>query len=128
MVFVDHVARLSGAEIALLRLLPALAAEVDVHVILGEDGPLVERLRSLGIATEVMRMTPRLRDLPRDQIQPRRLDLAALAHLPPYVLRLSRRLRTLEADVVHTNTLKAASNRWWCPSLFTGPVRIAKLT
>ncbi len=54
-VFVDHVARLSGGEIAMLRLLPALAEHVDVHVVLGEDGPLVQRLRDAGIATRCCR-------------------------------------------------------------------------
>ena len=38
-VYLDHVARLSGGEIALMRLLPRLQA-VDPHMILGEDGPL----------------------------------------------------------------------------------------
>ena len=36
-VFVNHVARLSGGEIALTRLLPALAPTVDGHVILAES-------------------------------------------------------------------------------------------
>lgn len=38
-VFVDHVARLSGAEIAMARLTRA-ADEVQATVILAEDGPL----------------------------------------------------------------------------------------
>src|SRR3954453_7936582 len=61
-VFVDHVARLSGAEIALARLVPALADRVDCHVILGEDGPLVARLRQSGASVEVLPMDERLRD------------------------------------------------------------------
>jgi glycosyltransferase involved in cell wall biosynthesis len=107
-VFVDHVARLSGGEIALLRLLPTLAAYVDVHVVLGEEGPLVGRLRSLGIDTEVMPLAPRLRDVRKETVRPARVDLPALAHLPPYIFRLSRRFRALDADLVHTNSLKAA--------------------
>ncbi len=108
MVFVDHVARLSGAEIALLRLLPALAKHVDVHVVLGEDGPLAERLRDNGIDTEIMPLAPSLRDVRKGTVRPGQLDLAALAHLPRYVARLSRRFRALDADLVHTNSLKAA--------------------
>lgn len=107
-VFVDHVARLSGGEIALLRLLPALAAHVDVHMVLGEDGPLVSRLEEAGIETEVMPLAPRVRDLRKDSVRPERLDPLALARLVPYVVRLSRRIRALEADIVHTNSLKAA--------------------
>jgi glycosyltransferase involved in cell wall biosynthesis len=105
---VDHVARLSGGEIALMRLLPALIRHVDVHVVLGEDGPLVEELRRRGIETEVIPLAPRLRDVRRETVRPTRLDLGALAYLPVSVVRLSRRLRALDADLVHTNSLKAA--------------------
>jgi glycosyltransferase involved in cell wall biosynthesis len=107
-VFVDHVARLSGGEIALRRLLPAVAALVDVHVVLGEDGPLVGQLEALGISTEVMPLPARLRDIKKENVRLDRLDAVALAYLPRYALRLSRRIRALDADVVHTNSLKAA--------------------
>jgi glycosyltransferase involved in cell wall biosynthesis len=107
-VFVDHVARLSGGEIALLRLLPALAAHVDVHVILGEDGPLADRLREVGIATEVLPLPERLRDVRKDTVHPRGLSALAVVEVPAYVARLVRRLRLLDPDVVHTNSLKAA--------------------
>ncbi len=107
-VFVDHVARLSGGEIALLRLLPALSQKVDVHVILGEEGPLVSRLRSLGIAVEVMPLSPRLRDIRKGTVRPSSIDLGAVTQLPRYVFHLRRRLRELGADIVHTNSLKAA--------------------
>jgi glycosyltransferase involved in cell wall biosynthesis len=107
-VVIDHVARMSGGEIALVRLLPALARHVDVHVILGEHGPLVEQLSRRGIETEVLRLAPRFRDVRRDTVRPTRLDPRALAYLPVSILRLSRRLRALDADLVHTNSLKAA--------------------
>lgn len=108
MVFVDHVARLSGGEIALRRVLPALAALVDVHVVLGEDGPLVEQLEALGIATEVMPLPDRLRDVRKENVRLDRLDPVAVGSIPRYALRLSRRIRALHADLVHTNSLKAA--------------------
>ena len=107
-VFVDHVARLSGGEIALLRLLPVLAGEVDVHVVLGEEGPLVERLRAHGISVEVLPLAPALRDLRKDTLRPRRFDPMAAARVAPYVVRLARRMRARRADLVHTNSLKAA--------------------
>ena len=107
-VFVDHVARLSGGEIALLRLLPALSRKVDVHVILGEDGPLVKRLQAFGIDVEVMPLSPRLRDIRKASVRPSAIDVRAVADLPKYVFRLRRRLRELDADIVHTNSLKAA--------------------
>jgi glycosyltransferase involved in cell wall biosynthesis len=107
-VFVDHVARLSGGEIAMRRLLPALATFVDVHVVLGEDGPLVEQLEALGIDTEVMPLPSRLRDVKKEDVRLDRLDPVALACVPRYALRLSRRISALDADLVHTNSLKAA--------------------
>jgi hypothetical protein len=105
-VFVDHVARLSGAEIALSRLVPALAGQVDCHVILGEDGPLVDRLREERISVEVLPLAPSVRDLPKDTLRPTRLDPLAAARLLPYVVRLSRRIRSRGADLGHTNSLK----------------------
>lgn len=107
-VFVDHVARLSGGEIALLRLLPALAEYVDAHVVLGEEGPLQERLAEIGVSSEVLPLDARLRDLRRTSVRVGSLDLQAVAPLPGYVLRLRRRLRALDAELVHTNSLKSA--------------------
>jgi glycosyltransferase involved in cell wall biosynthesis len=107
-VFVDHVALLSGGEIALLRLLPELSKHVDVTVLLGEEGPLLDRLRDKGISVEVIPLAPRVRDLRRESVRPASIDVRALATLPPYVLRLRRRIRELEPDLVHTNSLKAA--------------------
>ena len=105
-VYLDHCARLSGGELALLHLLPAL--DVDAHVILGEDGPLVGRLRSSGISVEVLAMDRATGTLNRNRVQPGRLPLSALAHTAAYVGRLTRRLRRLRPDIVHTNSLKAA--------------------
>ena len=107
-VFVDHVARLSGGEIAISRLLPALQHVVDVHVVLGEDGPLVERLQRLGIPLEVLAMDPVLRDAPRAGVRPALGALRQAAQTLRYVVRLRRRLRQLRPDLVHTNSLKSA--------------------
>jgi glycosyltransferase involved in cell wall biosynthesis len=107
-VFLDHVARLSGGEIALLRLLPVLANEIDVHVILGEEGPLADRLGAEGISVEVLPLAPALRDLRKDALRPRRFDPMAAARVAPYAVRLARRIRDSRADLVHTNSLKAA--------------------
>jgi glycosyltransferase involved in cell wall biosynthesis len=105
-VYVDHVAQLSGAEIALLRMLPFLSG-VSAHVILAEDGPLVGRLHRDGISVEVLPMAEPARDLRKDAVRPGRISLAAIWHTVRYVVRLARRLRQLEPDLVHTNSLKA---------------------
>jgi glycosyltransferase involved in cell wall biosynthesis len=107
-VFLDHVARFSGGEIALLRLLPTLAREVDVQVLLGEEGPLVEEMAAVGLAVEVVALPVRLREVRKDTVRPGKLRLREVAPLPGYVFRLAGRLRELAPDIVHTNSLKAA--------------------
>jgi glycosyltransferase involved in cell wall biosynthesis len=105
-VFLDHCAQLSGGELALLRLLPAL--DVDAHVILAEDGPLVSRLREDGVSVEVLPMAEVGRSLRRDLVRAGAFPIASLAVSAAYAVRVARRLRGLRPDVVHTNSLKAA--------------------
>jgi glycosyltransferase involved in cell wall biosynthesis len=105
-VYLDHVAQLSGGELALLRLLPILT-DVQAHVILAEEGPLVDRLRQSGISVEVLPMRGRTRQLRKDSVQAGRLPLRATSDTLAYSLRLAWRLRQLRADLVHTNSLKS---------------------
>src|ERR1700678_905398 len=105
-VYIGHVAQLSGGEIALMRLIDALD-DVDPHVILAEDGPLVEHLRASGVSVEVLAMRERTRDLRKDRVRPGRLPATALIDTTAYTFRLARRLRAIRPDLVHTNTLKA---------------------
>lgn len=107
-VYLDHVARLSGGEIALLRLLAPLREDVEAHVILGEDGPLVPRLRALGVTVEITPLATQLRDLRKEAVRPLGLDPRLLLPLPRYVWELARKLRAMQPDLVHTNSLKAA--------------------
>jgi glycosyltransferase involved in cell wall biosynthesis len=105
-VYLDHIARLSGGEIALLRLLPHLRG-VNAHVILGEAGPLAERLQRSGVSVEVLPLPASSRDLRRDKVRPGGLSPGAIPSTVIYVLRLALRLRRLKPDLVHANSLKA---------------------
>ena len=105
-VYLDHVAQLSGGELALLRLLQVLAG-VEAHVILAEEGPLIDRLLEAGISVEVLPMHGRTRQLRKDSVRPGRLPLQATSDTLAYSLRLAWRLRRLRPDVVHTNSLKS---------------------
>jgi glycosyltransferase involved in cell wall biosynthesis len=105
-IYLDHTAQLSGAELALARLLPELR-EVDPHVILAEDGPLVDLLTQEGISVEVLPLARRTRHLHRHQIRVRHLPLRAILDTLVYTARLAIRLRKLSPDIVHTNSLKA---------------------
>jgi glycosyltransferase involved in cell wall biosynthesis len=100
------VACLSGGEIALLRLLPHLD-RVHPHVILAEDGPLVDRLHRAGISTEVLPLGKRARELPKGEVTGAGVSPRVVAATGAYVVRLAERLRRLQPDLVHTNSLKA---------------------
>jgi len=105
-VYLDHVARLSGGEIALLRLLPHLEA-VSPHVILAEDGPLVERLHLAGVSTEVLPFAEQARNLHRSRLDRGGVPASAAAATAGYIVRLAARLRRLAPDLVHANSLKS---------------------
>ena len=86
-----------------------LTTEIDVHVVLGEDGPLVERLRAQGISVEVLPLAPATARSPQGHASSHgSFDPMAAARVAPYVVRLARRIRAHRADLVHTNSLKAA--------------------
>jgi glycosyltransferase involved in cell wall biosynthesis len=105
-VYLDHVAQLSGGEIALLRLLPHLD-EVNAHVILAETGPLVGALDLAGISTEVLPLAEHARDLRKGNVRRAGVSPSVAAATAAYTLRLARRLRQLQPDLVHANSLKA---------------------
>lgn len=110
-VYLDHVARLSGAEIALVRMVGALGAHVEAVVVLGEDGPLIAQLQDAGARVLVLPMNPRARDVRKDALRPGSGEasgqvLAAVQALA-YVVRVAVLLRKIRPDLVHTNSLKA---------------------
>ena len=107
-VFLDHIAVWSGGEIALHRLLAGLRdAKTDVEplLVLGEDGPLAERVAELGVEVRVLPMAGRTRSLSRAESA--RLPLRAVWDTLHYVWRLRGILRQERPDLVHTNSLKS---------------------
>lgn len=105
-VYLGHSASLSGTELALLRMLRSLQ-DVEPYVILAEDGPLVKRLRASGIPVEVLPLAEGVRALSRDRVDKASLAGLNVVRTGVYVWRLARRLRALEPELVHANTLKA---------------------
>jgi len=104
-----HTAELGGAELALLHLLGAVRdPELQVHVVLFGDGPLVGRLRDSGHSVQVVRLDPRVSRQTRHQAGRSPMSVVRTAVLLlPFLLRLARRLRSLHVDVIQTNTMKA---------------------
>lgn len=102
--FLDHTARLSGAELALARLLTALD-NVHCVVILGEDGPLVTELEVRGIDVRVLSLPARTRERSRHELLQDPLGTAA--DLLGYLRRLNKLVAEIKPDIIHTNSLKA---------------------
>jgi glycosyltransferase involved in cell wall biosynthesis len=106
-VFLSHAARLSGAEIGLLRFVQATRGVVSSHVVLAEDGDLVGALREAGARVDVLALEEGARSLRRSELAPGRRQLAAGGPLGRYVLALRALLRDVRPDLVHTVSLKA---------------------
>jgi glycosyltransferase involved in cell wall biosynthesis len=106
-VFVDHCAKLSGGELALARVIPALEG-FELRAILGEDGPLVERLHEAGAIVEVVPLDSAVRDTRRTEVRVGAKMLRRAIATWKDIRVLRRRLQELEPDIVHTNSLKAA--------------------
>jgi glycosyltransferase involved in cell wall biosynthesis len=105
--YLGHTAKLSGGEIALSRLLPALRDHVDVLVVLAEEGPLVARLESLGIKVRVVPLSDRTRNTRKEALTNPFVVLSRLASVLRYAWTIRRIVRDEQVDLVHTNTLKA---------------------
>lgn len=105
--FLDHCAELSGGELALVRTVSALV-DVNVHVLLAQEGPLVANLHRAKISVEVLPMGTEALEVRRDSVRLRALSGSTVFRSAAYVIRLARRIRQLQPDIVHTNSLKAA--------------------
>lgn len=106
--FIDHIAQISGGEIALIRLVEALGDRVEAHVVLGEDGPLHAALRDAGATVHILPMVDSLRDTRKESVRPGAMGLATLRQSVDYLRGLRTLLRRIDPDVVHTNSLKAS--------------------
>ncbi len=105
-VYLDHCAKRSGGELALLRLLSGFTS-VSPTVLLAEDGDFVGLLREAGVPVEVIPLDPRTNDLHRAAVVPGRLPFGAIFGTLRYCRVLRRRVRELDPDIIHTNSLKA---------------------
>jgi glycosyltransferase involved in cell wall biosynthesis len=107
-VVVGHTAQLSGGELAISRLIASITNSVEVHVVLAEHGPLVDVLERAGASVEILPMDNQARNLRRDRVRVGNVPLRSMLATAIYTIKLARRLRRLQPDLVHTNTLKAA--------------------
>ena len=107
--YLDHTAKLSGGEIAMLRLLESTdRARVHPVVLLAEDGPLVAQLRAGDVETHVLPLSGRVRDIRKDTLGPAAFrQIAAVPAVLSYALRVAWFARRHRIQILHTNSLKA---------------------
>jgi len=110
--FVNHVAKVSGAELSLLGLLERMDRTRFLPLVASPDGPLVRRLRKLDVECVPVRMHPirRTADLAR--------SLYSLVRVGSSALHLAQIIRKHRVKLVHANSTTA--------HLHAGPA--AKLT
>ncbi|MEM8872769.1 MAG: glycosyltransferase family 4 protein [Planctomycetota bacterium] len=106
---VSHTAKLGGGEIALANLLTHLHQADDdrfkPEVVVFEDGPLVDRLGSVGIPTTLMPLGEQIRAASKDATGIR--SIGKLPAAMKFVGRLKRHIRQSGAELVYCNSLKA---------------------
>lgn len=107
--FLDHTAKLGGGEIALYHVLTNLDREsIQPIIVLGEEGPLADKLRAAGIETCVIPLAGHVANTRKDGLGAGSLlKLRAMFSVLAYAVSLSRFIKKRGIDLVHTNSLKA---------------------
>ena len=107
--FLDHTAKLGGGEIALYHLLLHLDRErFSPLVVLGEEGPLADKLRDWGVETCVAPLAGGVANTRKDSLGAGSLlRVREMGAILGYCWRLSRLIRERGVQLVHTNSLKA---------------------
>jgi glycosyltransferase involved in cell wall biosynthesis len=107
--FLDHTAVLSGAELSMLNLVRRLdRTRYAASVLLFADGPLAGALRDAGVAVEVLPLGDAVRGATRGSLGVGALaKLGAIFTSAAFVFRLARITRRHKPDIVHCNSLKA---------------------
>lgn len=107
--YVDHTAKMSGGEIALLNLMVHLDLQhFDPLVVLSEDGPMREKLEEAGIETHILPIAASVLETRKDSLSAGTLlRLRDLLLTARYIWTLADFMRRHHIDLVHTNSLKA---------------------
>lgn len=107
--YLNHGAKPSGGEFALLRLLSAIdRTKVTPIVAFGEDGPIVQEMRAIDVETHIIPLTGKVSDIRKDTLGLRALlKVGSIAHVGAYAAKIASFARRNRIDVIHTNTIKA---------------------
>jgi glycosyltransferase involved in cell wall biosynthesis len=106
--FVNHTAQLGGAEIALRNLLQHLDPErIDAQLILCADGPLIDQVEK-NTSVHLVSLPSHIREARKASIGWKTLSKPGdVIETIAYIVRLSRYLRTMQVQLIHTNSMKA---------------------
>lgn len=107
--FIDHTSKLSGAEIALFNLIVTLdKTKYFPIVVLFTEGDLAEKLRISGVEVHILSVKNIIVNTRKEKIGIRSItrwsDLSAFLTT---TRNLTKLIRTLKPDIVHTNSLKS---------------------
>jgi len=119
-VYLNPAAQLGGAERSLLDVMASVlldAQSTELHLIVPEEGPLVDRARDLGVGITVLKMPIPMMRLGDSRFRGRG-RLRALVEMVPqavragvsgpgYVRCLRRAIKRLQPDVIHSNGIKS---------------------
>ena len=118
--FLNAVGSIGGAEVSLLGLMAGIrgtAPEIRMHLVAGEDGPLLDKVRCLGIEAQVVALGPLRRMGDSELAGPNASrSLKKLAtifrviftapRIVAYCLKLRTAIAQARPDVVHSNSMK----------------------
>ncbi|BAZ32282.1 group 1 glycosyl transferase [Cylindrospermum sp. NIES-4074] len=118
-VFVNPVGAIGGAERVLLTILAALLTaqpNIQLHLIVGTDGPLIEQAEKLGVQVKVLKLPEELNQLGDSAFKGNNKAIAGLILLlrivkilpsiGKYLQEFKRSLRELKPDLIHSNGIK----------------------
>jgi glycosyltransferase involved in cell wall biosynthesis len=106
--YVDHTAKLGGAELALIHMVANIGPGYQPVVVLFSEGPLVDRLLAMGIETHVLPLDRSVTEARKDSLGlASLLRIFGLVRIFLFILELRRFIRRHEIAIVHTNSLKA---------------------
>ncbi len=108
LLFLNHTAALGGGEYALLNLARRLDQNLyQITIILFSDGPLADELRKAGLKVRIVTLSPAINKLNRYELGKFSLELRKIVELARFVRFLTRTIREIQPDIVHTNSLKS---------------------
>ena len=109
--YLDHTAKWSGGEIALLRTLEALdRTRVNPVVLLADKGPFADKLHDAGIEVHVIPLSEELRETRKDTLRGAGLvgkAFGAGSQMWSYARQVAAFARQRGAVIIHCNSLKS---------------------